>query len=97
VALLELDGTFRHLNAAFAALVGYSEEEFRSASWPSVIDRDNRDDHRSLLDQLRSGEREDGLIETFYTGGAGLLVPVAGRISLARDEQGEPEHLRLEL
>jgi PAS domain S-box-containing protein len=97
VALLGLDGGFQHLNAAFAALVGYSEEQFRSASWPSLIDRDNRDDHRSLLEELRAGKREEGLIETFYTGGAGLLVPVAGRISLARDEQREPEHLRLEL
>jgi PAS domain S-box-containing protein len=97
VAHLDLDGRFRHLNEAFAALVGYPEAQFRSASWPSLIDRDNRDAHRELFEELRDGRREDGPIETFYTGGAGLLVPVSGRISLARDDQGQPQHLVLEL
>ena len=97
VAHLDLDGRFRHLNEAFAALVGYPEAQFRSASWPSLIDRDNRDAHRQLFDGLREGRLDDGRIETFYTGGAGLLVPVAGRISVARDDQDQPQHLVLEL
>ena len=97
IARLDLDGRYRMLNDRFAELVGFSEQQFRSASWPSLIDRDNRESHEALHAEIRGGTRDEAHVQTFYTGGAGLLVEVSGRVSLVRDESGEPEHLLFEL
>ncbi|MEA2347598.1 MAG: hypothetical protein QOG62_1385 [Thermoleophilaceae bacterium] len=96
-AQLDLDGRYRLLNDSFAELVGFSEQQFRSASWPSLIDRDNRESHGALHAEIREGRRDDAQVQTFYTGGAGLLVEVSGRVSLVRDAAGEPAHLLFEL
>jgi PAS domain S-box-containing protein len=96
-AHLDLEGHYRLLNPSFAELVGFSEREFRSASWPSLIDRDNRDAHRALHAEMREGRRDSAQVQTFYTGGAGLLVEVSGTVSLVRDAAGEPAHLIFEL
>ena len=39
LAILGLDGRFRELNPAFARLVGYQEQAFAKAAWPSPHDR----------------------------------------------------------
>ncbi|HTN25399.1 MAG TPA: hypothetical protein VL120_15525, partial [Solirubrobacteraceae bacterium] len=41
LALIGLDGAFKRLDDAFCSLLGYREEDLRSARWPSVIDREN--------------------------------------------------------
>ena len=93
MAVIGLDGRFRELNPAFSAKVGYSEEEFREALWPSLGDRANLEDHRELMRAFRAGEIDDTAMDTTYMHKQGLLVPIAGQMFLVRDHKGEPLHL----
>lgn len=95
MALLDLRGHVHAINAAFSALVGYREDEFTKAVWPSAHDRG---DYREQCDQLRrmaAGELESVGVRSTYMHGTGLLVPVRGELTLVRDAEGRPEHLRL--
>jgi PAS domain S-box-containing protein len=94
MAVIDLDGHFRELNKGFSDLVGYSEAEFKAASWPPVMDRANLEKHREQMRQLVEGTIESADVNTGYVHAQGLLVPVAGRISFVR-EGGEPDHFLL--
>jgi PAS domain S-box-containing protein len=94
LATIEMDGRFRELNQAFSDLVGYSEEDFKSASWPPVMDRANLPKHREQMKRMISGEIESADVNTGYVHAQGLLVPVIGTISLVKVE-GEPDHFLL--
>ncbi len=94
-ATIALDGRFESINPAFESLVGYSEEDFRHARWPSVADREKITTHRALLTRLATGEIEDARVETVYMHGQGLTVPVKGTLQLVRAEDGSPRHLEL--
>jgi PAS domain S-box-containing protein len=96
MATIELDGRFRELNPQFSELVGYSEAEFQSASWPPAIDRDNMDLHREQLRALAAGEVDSVDVSTYYVHAQGLQVPVSGRLSVVRADDGNPEHFLLE-
>jgi PAS domain S-box-containing protein len=93
-ATIEMDGHFRELNQAFTDLVGYSEEDFRSASWPPVMDRANLPKHREQLKKLIAGEIASAEVNTGYVHAQGLLVPVIGTISLVTVD-GQPDHFLL--
>jgi PAS domain S-box-containing protein len=93
LATLSLDGRFMHLNGAFRKLVGYSEEEFASARWPSPAFTEHIGSQRELRRALAAGEVDEAQIETAYMHREGLLVPLVGRMGLVRDEEGVPDHL----
>lgn len=94
MATIAMDGHFRELNEAFTDLVGYSEEDFRSASWPPVMDRANLPKHREQMKRMIAGEIESADVNTGYVHAQGLLVPVTGTISLVKVD-GEPDHFLL--
>jgi PAS domain S-box-containing protein len=94
MATIELDGHFRELNQAFSDLVGYTEDDFKSASWPPVMDRANLEKHREQMKQLLAGEVESAEVNTGYVHAQGLLVPVVGTISLVKAGD-EPDHFLL--
>ena len=97
MAVLDLGGGFVELNRHFCELVGYTEEEFRTAIWPSSLsDEVTRREHRELRDRLATGEIEESPVETCYLHKEGLLVPVSGTVSLVRGEDGSPDHLLLD-
>jgi PAS domain S-box-containing protein len=93
-ATIEMDGHFRELNQAFSDLVGYSEQDFKSASWPPVMDRANLPKHREQMKRMIAGEIESAEVNTGYVHAQGLLVPVIGTISLVKVD-GEPDHFLL--
>jgi PAS domain S-box-containing protein len=95
MAVIGLDGHFKELNPRFSELIGYTEEEFRAASWPSIGDHEHLAEHRELMRALLAGERDEAHVETYYMGGSGLLVAITGQIRVVRDETGEPDHLLL--
>jgi PAS domain S-box-containing protein len=90
MATIDLDGHFRELNYRFSELVGYSEKDFHHTLWPSVVDRDLLQDHRRLMDEMRAGQLGWTTWETSYVHEQGLLVHMVGRLSVERDEDGEP-------
>jgi PAS domain S-box-containing protein len=95
-ALIALDGRFTALNDGFCELVGYSESEFRRASWPPVIDVHQREKLRRLTARVVSGSVADAEIDTFYMTGNGTLVQVLGTLRLERDSHGAAAHLVLD-
>ncbi|HEV3379191.1 MAG TPA: PAS domain S-box protein, partial [Thermoleophilaceae bacterium] len=94
MATIEIDGRFRELNQAFSDLVGYPEQEFKSASWPPVMDRANLGKHREQMKRLLAGEIDSADVNTGYVHAQGLLVPVIGTITLVKQD-GEPDHFLL--
>jgi len=96
LAVLGLDGRFRELNPAFTKLVGYGEEEFGKAVWPSVHDRRAFESQREELERLAAGELDAIPVESTYMHGQGLMVPVVGKLTLQMGEDGSPLQLVLE-
>ena len=94
LAKIALDGRFEELNKAFSELVGYSEQDFKQASWPPVMDRQNLPKHREQMRALLAGELAEAEINTGYVHAQGLLVPVVGTITLVRVDD-EPDHFLL--
>jgi PAS domain S-box-containing protein len=95
IALIGLDGSFTRLDDAFCSLLGCREEDLRSARWPSIIDRQNLAAHHELGRALRAGEIDSAVVETVYMHAQGLLVPIAGTVSMHRDDgggDGAPTH-----
>jgi PAS domain S-box-containing protein len=93
-ALIALDGSFRRLDDAFCSLLGCREEDLRAARWPSIIDRENLTAHQEIARALKAGEIRSAEVETVYMHAQGLLVPIAGTISLHRPQPGgEPYFL----
>lgn len=96
MATIELNGHFRELNRAFCDLVGHSEEEFRAAVWPPVTDRANLPKHREQMKQLLDGDIDSAAFDTSYVHAQGLLVPVAGGITLV-ERDGSADHFLLDV
>ncbi|HYP48287.1 MAG TPA: PAS domain S-box protein, partial [Thermoleophilaceae bacterium] len=97
MAAIGLDGRFLELNPPFAQLVGYGEQEFRAATWPPVVDRPNLPKHRDQMRSLLEGEIESARVDTAYLHAQGLLVPVKGQLTLARDDDGKPKLFMLQI
>jgi PAS domain S-box-containing protein len=96
MAILGLDGRFRELNPAFARLVGYQENAFAKAYWPSPHDRAGYTQQQEQLRQLASGEIDSVDVQSTYMHGQGLMVPVVGTLKVVPGEDGLPLHLLLE-
>ena len=91
-ALIALDGSFKRLDDAFCSLLGCREEDLRAARWPSIIDRENLQAHQEIARALKAGEIQSAEVETVYMHAQGLLVPIAGTISMHRPQPGGEPH-----
>jgi PAS domain S-box-containing protein len=93
MAVLDLKGKFKQLNPAFSKLVGYREQDFGKATWPSVLDRNTYREQVADFERLVAGEIENVELHSTYMHGQGLMVPVVGEVRLGRDAKGNPDHL----
>ena len=93
MATLSLDGNYLELNPHFAQLVGYSEEEFHGARWPSAVDGDHANHQRELLGRLARGETDETPVKTSYMHKEGLVVQLSGVMRAVRGPDGSPDHL----
>ncbi len=89
-ALIAFDGSFKRLDEAFCSLLGCREEDLRAARWPSIIDRENHKAHGEIARALKAGELQSAEVETVYMHAQGLLVPIAGTVSVHRPPAGGP-------
>ena len=58
-------------------------------------DREVYAEQKEHLSELIAGERQSVKVHSTYMHGAGLMVPVLGELTLARNDAGEPTHLLL--
>ena len=93
MAVIDLEGRFRHLNPAFSKLVGYGEHEFSKATWPSVLDRKVYKEQMGEFERMVAGEQETAEVQSTYMHGQGLMVLLAGEARLVRDAEGKPDHV----
>ena len=91
-ALIALDGSFKRLDESFCSLLGCREEDLRAARWPSIIDRENLKAHQEIARALKAGELQSAEVETVYMHAQGLLVPIAGTISMHHAQPGGEPH-----
>jgi PAS domain S-box-containing protein len=93
IAITDLEGRFVQCNAAYAAIVGYTEQELRALQFESLIHPDDRLQNMELVRQLMSGEVPSFEVDNRYVTKSGRPAWVHKHVSMLRNDQGEPTHL----
>lgn len=93
IAINDWQGRFLQCNAAYAALVGYSEDELRQMPFSRLIHPEDLAANLALVDRLQRGEVPFFEIENRYVHRSGRTVWVHKYISVLRDEAGTPVSL----
>jgi len=89
-AIVELDGSWRQVNAALTRLTGYSEEQLLSATFQDITHPDDLDLDLGYLHRVLAGEIGSYQIEKRYITAPGLIVWVLLSVALVRDDDGTP-------
>jgi PAS domain S-box-containing protein len=90
IALTNRNGYFTAANAAYQALVGYSEDELRALSFLDITHDEDQPWNRALTAQLWNGEREQFTQEKRYRRKDGKVIWVRNTVSLSRGTNGAP-------
>lgn len=91
-ALVGIGGYFLEVNRAFCRMLGYAEAELCTLRFEDVLDADDSDGRRRLLEALR-GRRADDPIELLCYRKNGSHVYVECFISPISDDAGEPAYV----
>lgn len=89
-AIVELDGTWRHVNAAVTTLLGYSEDQLLKLTFQDLTHPDDLDLDMGLLNQLVAGDIGSYQIEKRYLTVHRHIVWALLSVALVRDEEGVP-------
>jgi diguanylate cyclase (GGDEF)-like protein/PAS domain S-box-containing protein len=92
MALVSTGGRWLRVNNSLCELVGYSEPELLSKSFPDLTHPDDLDHNLSYVEQLLAGTILSCQMEKRYLHRNGHVVWVLLSASLVRDAQGEPLH-----
>ena len=93
MAVLEMDGTFIHVNPAMCDLTGYPREELVGLTVEDIARADDYDEQVSLMRRLLAGEMESYTLEKRYTRRSGEAIWVMLAVSLVRDDDGNATNL----
>ncbi len=93
IALADLQFRFLQVNAAYCAIIGYSEEELLSTDFISITHPDDREDNIASIQQLVTGKVSDYVLQKRYIRKDGSSVWVQNSVSLIRDSEGRPASL----
>lgn len=66
IAITDPDGRFEHCNAAYSALLGYSELELRERRFDELIHPDDRESNRARVGRMLRGEIPHFEVENRY-------------------------------
>jgi diguanylate cyclase (GGDEF)-like protein/PAS domain S-box-containing protein len=87
-AIVNLDGTFRLVNDAFVAMLGYSPAQLMGLSFVDVTHPDDVEQNRRLFDELLAGKRRSYEAEKRYLHADGHIVWALLHVGAIVDEQG---------
>ena len=90
LTITDVEGRFTHVNAAYCAITGYSEEELRGEHWQALSHADDLEPASSLRKELLSGVRSDFILERRYVTKSGEIVSARTSSSVLRDDSGAP-------
>ena len=90
VAVVDLRGCFRQVNAAYCRITGYDATELLGAELVSIAHPDDRDTHRSDTKRLLDSAARSGVVHERYLSRDGRVVWVQSSVSVARDALGAP-------
>jgi PAS domain S-box-containing protein len=90
--MVDLEGRFLQVNAAFCELTGYTEQELLAGRFQDITHPDDLEADLALLGQLQSGEIAAYQMEKRYLRKDGHLIWGLVHASLVRDQHGAPLH-----
>ena len=92
MSILDLQGRYQRVNAAFCAIVGYSNEEMAGLSRESITHPDDTAGDAAALRSLLAGEETSHSGARRYLHADGHTVRVETNVTLIRDADGAPLH-----
>jgi PAS domain S-box-containing protein len=90
ISLLDHDLRFLDANAAFKAMLGYSDEELRKLSPLDISAAEDREATRALLTELQTGKRRNYEMVKQYRRKDGALIWAQTYVSMAPGTESEP-------
>jgi diguanylate cyclase (GGDEF)-like protein/PAS domain S-box-containing protein len=92
VAIVDLDGSFLHVNQKLAEIVGYPASELSRITFQEITHPDDLDADLAQVDALLAGEIDTYELEKRYFTKAGHLIWVLLAVAIVRDDDGSPRH-----
>ena len=92
MCLADLDGHFLQANSALCRMLGYSRQELLAGAWQNVTHPDDLEPSRQAAVALRQGVDTTYEFDKRYLNKQGKIVWVHLKISLVRNDRGEPSH-----
>ena len=93
IAIADLQGRFQACNPAYAAMLGYSEDELRNTVSFELIHPDDREDNLARIKRLLAGEVPSFEILNRYVAKDGAAIWVHKHVSLLRGASGRFTHI----
>lgn len=92
VALVSLDGNWLKVNKAICQILGYTEQELTNLTFQDITHPDDLARDMAMVDELRTGKRQDYQIEKRYKHKKGHYLWALLSVSIVRSSAGEPKH-----
>ncbi len=93
ISITDLEYRFQSCNPAYAAMLGYTEEELRAANFPDLVHPEDREANLMALRRLVAQEIPWFEIVNRYVAKDGKPIWVNKHVSLLRDASGAPTRL----
>ena len=85
-------GRYLQVNAAMAALTGYSQDQLLKMSGPEITHPDDVAEGLDVSRQMANGELESATLDKRYLHADGRTISALVKLSLIRDAAGSPQH-----
>jgi diguanylate cyclase (GGDEF)-like protein/PAS domain S-box-containing protein len=92
VAIVGLDGRFRHVNQKLAEIIGYTPAELVDLTFQEITHPEDLDADLAQVDALVAGEIDTYEMEKRYYTRDGHLIWVLLAVAIVRDDDGSPRH-----
>jgi PAS domain S-box-containing protein len=93
IAIIDLDGRFVQCNPAYAAMLGYHDDELQRLPFTVLVHPDDRAATLAEIGRLRASEQPSFEMESRYLHQSGETVWVRTFVSLLTDGSGTATHL----